>query len=160
MDILDKAMKKEKNEESFYRGLSLECKMEELRIIFNLLANDEVKHYEILKNIKKSNRFNFYETDILTQVKKIFSELKRKDFIFEPDTTLIEVYSKAQDKEMQNENFYSQEAGKIKEKELKAIFMELAEDERRHYFLLENIIEFVSGPQGWMMSNEFENLDR
>jgi len=119
-----------------------------------------VKHYEVLKNIKESKRFKFFETDILTQAKKIFTELKSKDFKFEPDTTLTEVYRQSQDIEMKNENFYSREAGKISDKEQKNIFMELAEDERKHYFLLENIIEFVLKPDVWMINNEFEHLDR
>jgi rubrerythrin len=41
----------------------------------------------------------------------------------------------------------------------KEIFLKLADEEKKHYFLLENIIDFVSRPQKWLENAEFYHLD-
>ena len=41
----------------------------------------------------------------------------------------------------------------------KRIFQKLAEEEKKHYFLLENIIQFVSRPETWLENAEFYHLE-
>jgi len=71
----------------------------------------------------------------------------------------VKLYEKAQDIEKKSEDFYRQKAGEVEQQYQREIFLALAEEEKKHYFLLENIIQFVSRPQTWLENAEFYHLD-
>ena len=56
-------------------------------------------------------------------------------------------------------DFYQEKAGQMEEEYQREIFTALAEEEKKHFFLLENIIEFVSRPRNWLENAEFHHLD-
>ena len=39
------------------------------------------------------------------------------------------------------------------------LFEGLAEEERKHYFLLDNVIDFLFQPQSWLENAEFVHLN-
>ncbi len=80
---------------------------------------------------------------------------KKADF----DISQIEVYKKAQDIEKKSIDFYLQKADEVKEHCQKGTFRKLAEEEKKHYFLLQNIIEFVSRPESWLENAEWYHLE-
>ena len=41
----------------------------------------------------------------------------------------------------------------------KDVFLKLADEEKKHYFLLGNIIEFISRPEHWLENAEFHHLE-
>jgi rubrerythrin len=52
-----------------------------------------------------------------------------------------------------------EKANEVTEEYQKEIFQRLADEEKKHYFLLENIIEFVSRPETWLENAEFYHLE-
>ena len=52
-----------------------------------------------------------------------------------------------------------EKAQEVPEEYQKRIFLKLAEEEKKHYFLLENIIDFVSRPATWLENAEFCHLE-
>ena len=66
---------------------------------------------------------------------------------------------KAQDIEKESREFYLQKADEVQDHCQKGIFRKLAEEENKHYFLLDNIIEFVSRPEQWLENAEFHHLE-
>ena len=54
--------------------------------------------------------------------------------------------------------FYTEKALMLEEGEQKQAFLRIAEEERAHYVLLENVIEYISTPQTWVESAEFNHL--
>lgn len=65
----------------------------------------------------------------------------------------------AQDIEERSLDFYLEKANEITEEYQKEIFLRLADEEKKHYFLLENIIEFVSRPETCLENAEFYHLE-
>ena len=66
---------------------------------------------------------------------------------------------KAQDIEKKSRDFYTEKANEVKQEYQKDIFLKLAEEEKKHYFLLENIIDFISRPETWLENAEFNHLE-
>jgi rubrerythrin len=70
----------------------------------------------------------------------------------------IELYKKALEIEQQSRDFYLEKADEVAEAQ-KEIFLELADEEKKHFFLIENIIDFVSRPERWLENAEFYHLE-
>jgi len=66
---------------------------------------------------------------------------------------------KAQDIEKRSWDFYLEKSSEVKLQYQKEFFLKPAEEEKKHYFLLDNIIEFVSRPETWLENAEFCHLE-
>ena len=71
----------------------------------------------------------------------------------------VEMYQKAREIEKQAKSFYQEKADEVEDIAQKKIFNLLAAEEQKHYFLLDNIVEFVSRPQQWLEDAEFFHLE-
>ena len=160
MNIYDFAMKMEQDGESYYRELIKNSLTPGIKKIFTMLADDEVTHYYYVEEMKNSASVQFDDSTILSDAKNVFEELKEKYETIDDDISQIQAYKKAQDIEKKSEDFYREKVKEITNKEeYRKIFLKIADEEKRHYFLLENIIELVSRPQTWLENAEFNHLD-
>lgn len=157
MNIFEHAMQMEKDGEAYYRKLAAGCDNESLRNIFNMLADDEVKHYKTFEDMKNEEESQMAETKVLTNAKNIFTQIKEEE-IFNYKLPEIEAYKKAQDLEKKTEEFYLEKAEEAEDPRQREMLLKIAEEEKKHYFLLDNIIEFVSKPQYYLENAEFSNL--
>ncbi len=158
MDIFEYAMQMEKDGENFYRDLIKKTKNRGIRTILTMLADEEVKHYNALDQMREGEP-QMAETTVLTDARNVFVELKDSAERFEVDIDQIEFYKKAQDIETASRDFYLEKSKEVEKQYQKKLFLRLAEEERKHYFLLDNIIEFVSRPQYWLENAEFCHLE-
>lgn len=71
----------------------------------------------------------------------------------------IELYKKAQVIEKTTETFYLEKAAIVTDECQKHIFHKVADEEKKHYLTLENIIEFVSRPAQWLENAEWYHLE-
>ncbi|MGB3242555.1 MAG: ferritin family protein [Candidatus Omnitrophota bacterium] len=158
MNIFEYAMQMEKDGENFYRDLAQASDNPGVRNIFNMLADDEVKHCKIFEDMKKDEKPQMANTEVLTNAKNIFAQLKEEG---EFDYVLpgIELYKEAQELEKKSEDFYREKATEAADEYQKEILLKIAEEEKKHYFLLDNIIEFVSKPQTYLENAEFHHID-
>jgi len=126
-----------------------------------MLANDEVKHYHIIEQMMKTDgSMELAETDILENAKNIFVKIKGKNLVFDFDLTQVAFYHKAQEMEEKSYQFYIDMSNKAEIESQRKIFLKLAEQEKKHMFLLENLVEFVSRPETWIENAEFNHLDK
>jgi rubrerythrin len=123
-----------------------------------MLADEEAKHYKIVSDMKEDVAPDLADTTVLSDAKDVFTKMRRSAQKFNFDISQTELYKKAQDIEKQSQNFYLEKAKEAEETQ-KEIFLRLAEEEKKHYFLLENIIDFVSRPQTWLEDAEWHHLD-
>ena len=158
MNIFDFAMEKEKFSEDYYRRLADKTSDKGLETIFNMLADEEAKHYKIVSDMKEDVAPDLVDTTVLSDAKDVFAKMRESTQKFSFDISQTELYKKAQDIEKQSQNFYLEKAKEAEETQ-KKIFLKLAEEEKKHYFLLENIIDFVSRHQTWLENAEFYHLD-
>jgi len=158
MNIFEFAMKMEKDGENYYRQLAEKVNNKGIQTILTMLADEEVKHYNALVKIQ-AQKPQMAETTILTDARNVFEQMKEGNEKFNIDVNQIELYKEAQKIEERSINFYLEKADEVTEEYQKELFLKLAEEEKKHYFLLENIIEFVSRPQTWLENAEWHHLD-
>jgi len=158
MDVFAFAIQMEKDGEAYYRQLAHRTANTGLRTILTMMADEEVKHQQILEQIQNKVEKPL-ECRLLTRAKNIFAEMLEQQVSIPEESDQVELYRKAQELEQQSQAFYEDKAGEAKSADIKGILEILAREEERHYFLLENIINFVSRPQTWLEDAEFNHLD-
>jgi rubrerythrin len=158
MNIFEFAMEKEKYSEDYYRQLAGKSNNKGLETVFNMLADEEAKHYRIVSEMKDEVAADLAETTVLSDAKDVFEKMRGSARNFDFDISQTELYRKAQNIEKQSRDFYLEKANEVSGMQ-KEIFLKLADEERKHYFLLENVIDFVSRPETWLENAEFYHLD-
>lgn len=158
MDIFDYALQMEKDGESFYREIAQKTSNEGLQKILTMLADEEVKHYQVIERMKQ-DKYQMTETTVLDDARNIFIEMKEQGERFESGQEQAELYTRAQEIEKKSQQFYQEKAGQTYKDDQKKLFERLAKEEEKHYFLLENIIAFVSRPKQWLENAEWYHLE-
>ena len=159
MNIFEFAMEKEKYSEEYYRELAGKADNKGLQKIFNMLAGEEAKHFAVVEQMKTKVPEKVCDTNVLSEAKDIFKQLKGAADVFSFEASQVETYKKAQDIEKDSREFYLQKADDVEDHCQEDIFRKLAEEENKHYFLLDNIIEFVLRPEQWLENAEFHHLE-
>ncbi len=158
MDIFEFAMQMEKDGEAYYRELAAKAGNKGLSNILTMLADEEVKHYNIFQKMKES-KVEVPDSDLLGNVKNIFIQMKERGdtFLFEAEQT--DYYRKALDLEKKSENFYRDKANETTDTHQKAIFNKIANEENHHFRIVENIIDFIQRPEKWLEGAEWYHLE-
>ena len=179
MNIFEYAKEKEKYTEQFYRQLAETSKSEGLKTIFNMLADQEHHHFEIIDQMKSQYPPRIGDTDILGDAKRIFEKIRKgaakmplelrdnKEQFLRSNINVkqmhfggheITVYRQAQEFEKKSREFYLEKSREADSPQ-KEIFEKLAGEEMKHYILLDNIIEMVSRPEQWLENAEWFHLE-
>ncbi len=155
MNVYEYAMKVEKDGEEYYRELASNSDNTGLKKIFNMLADEEVKHYHIFKSMMKNDMDKLENLKLLTDTKTIFETLSNEKNSVNFDLNQIQYYKDAVEKEDNSYEFYSNEAKKSDNEKEKNIFLKIADEEVKHKKVLEEIVSFVEEPANWVESAEF-----
>jgi rubrerythrin len=158
MNALELAMKMEQDGENFYRELADKASNPGFREIFNQLADDEIKHYQLFLGMQQSPQL-FVGSTILQNAGNIFKQMIAKDDLGSPDPSQLELYQKAMELEKGSRDFYLAKAAETGDKNQSQLFQKIAEEEEMHYLLLHNIYELVLRPQMWVENGEFVHLE-
>jgi len=161
MPILDYAMQMEKDGEKYYRELAEKSPDKGLATILSMLADQEVKHFNVLQKIKEDRKAEIDEGTIREDVKNVFVRLQEEEKKFDFSTSQVDFYKKAQNLEQQSRDFYIEKAGDVESAAGRELFLRIADEEKLHYQMLENIIEFVSRPEpgNWLENAEWYHAD-
>jgi rubrerythrin len=159
MDIYEFGMQMEKDGEKYYRDLAETCGDKGLAVILNMMADTEVKHYEVLKQMKAQSDPSLSQTELLNDVKNVFAGMKDEGKTLDLNVSQIDLYKKAQEIEKKSEEFYLEKADEVTAIPHKEAFKMLADEEKLHYHLLGSLIEFVSRPDNWLENAEWHNLE-
>lgn len=167
MDIYTFAMQMEKDGETYYRELGEKSRNVGLKRIFTMLADEEVKHFEIIKKLREKVALPAaIDSNVLTDVKNIFEEMRAGKLKFEPgyavDTTDETIaYRKARDVEEKSRKFYLEKAGEVTDTQAALLLKMLAREEDKHYRIMDNLVEFVSKPEpgNWLENAEWHHLE-
>ena len=158
MNIYDFAMQMEQDGEAFYRDMAAKSADAGVQSILNMLADDEVKHYAVVKQMRdKAISPQMDDTAVLSTAQNVFARMKGQTL----DTAgpQVDVYRQAQELERQSREFYMEKAGEVPQETHRALLLRIAEEENKHYFLLDHMIEFVNRPQTWIEDAEFNHLE-
>ena len=159
MDIYKYAMQMEVDGRDFYLDMMKKTNNKGLKNILTMMADSEAKHYNVILDMQKNDKTEFSaDTEVLTNVKNIFMKMKEEKDI-DVDVSQAEFYKKALKTEADALKFYLERADEEEDSHRKEIFLNLAEEERKHCVLLENMIGFVSQPADWLENPEWYHLD-
>ncbi|OGQ97707.1 MAG: rubrerythrin [Deltaproteobacteria bacterium RIFOXYD12_FULL_57_12] len=162
MNIFEYAMRMEKDGENYYRELADKCQVEGIKTILTMLADEEVKHYNIIAQLQKhAGKSPPATTTVLGNVKNVFIRMKEEKTEIRFDSSDLEAYRKAMAIEELSRKFYLDKAAEVGEEEAKQIFLRLAGEEEKHFRIMENIAEFVARPEpgNWLENAEWHHLD-
>ena len=159
MNILEFAKKKEQFSIDLYMDLARKTKDDGLKNIFAMLAEEERKHCKIVSDMVKEMPVAVLETPMLKNALMVFRKMKKRasHFVF-PDSEM-ELYAKARQSEEESRQFYQEKAKEMTEPKQKRVFKKLADEEQKHFVLLDNICDFVSRPLHYLENAEFTHLE-
>ncbi len=159
MSIFDFAMQMELDGEKLYRELAEQTDNTGLKKIFTCLADDEVGHYNVFKNIKEHSSFDIEKTTILVDSKNVFSQMKTSgDSYLTGEIDQKEAYQLALDMEKKAYIFFEEKALETNDPAEKKLLLAIAKEERHHFRLIEGMIDFISQPETWLENAEFTHL--
>jgi rubrerythrin len=159
MDVYEYAMQLEKDGESYYRDGAARSGNKGLKHILTMLADAEVKHYEIFKLMRENKPVQLGDVTVLQDVKNIFVKMREEGNLEGMTASEIDLYKGAQEIEKKTEDFYLEKAGQVEDAGQREILLQVAKEESKHYLILEQIIDFVSRPAHWLENAEFYHLE-
>jgi rubrerythrin len=160
MKVFNFAMKMEKDGKAYYEKLAEQCQIAGLSEIFSRLAADEQKHYETFRGLKAgSSAAAMADTDVIEETQKIFTDLPRGNKTLESLKEALDAYRYAMKIEADSFRFYEDAAAKETDSAIQKLLLKIAEEEHKHFTVLENIYHFINAPNQYLAWAEFSNLD-
>ena len=157
MDIFKQAVERELEIEKRYRELAARAPNMGLQKIFTMLADQEATHAEIFGNLQKAHG-GAVEGDLFAAAKEAFAGISiDNDELTVPDPE-IALYQKVREFERESRDLYRAAAEKATDPKDRAVLLEMADEEDRHYVLMDNLLEFVSQPKVWLENAEWNQL--
>jgi rubrerythrin len=150
MNPYDFAIQMSRDGEKFFRTLTKQLKKPGLRKIMVMLANDQAMHRRDFAKMKKAAGTSLADASNLAGALNPFAQrLKRLGRGERLDENLPpeELYRRGQALDKECEDFYRKRAARVKDPRLKQAFLGVAEEQRKHYFTLEHLINFILEPQ-------------
>ncbi len=140
MTIYDFAMQMELDGKAYYNELKAKTENPAIIKIFDMLAQDEQDHYDIIM----SKKHEIAASKTLDHALNIFDELRET-----ADTVYFEISEDALrhalDIEYRSIKFYEEQSDKASQPGEKSLFLQLVSEESKHYILIENLLDIVSG---------------
>ena len=159
MDILDFAMQMELDGTAFYERAAAASQRSEIRDIFLYLAEEERRHHRFFKSLKEGSDPDTAARELQSgparTPKSIFVQLIKKndDQTFGDDVK--SVWTEALRIEEKSAKLYRDEARKEKDPKRRDLLNRIAEEERTHIYLIDNMLSFMADPQSFVESQKF-----
>jgi len=158
MTILELAMEKERDAESYYRELAGKTDDSGLQSILNKLATVEAKHFQAIQKLKEEGGdVEVDGGDDRKEMQSLFTEWDKQAQMVDSSTSEVDLYKIAQDRETEAREFYLEKADETGSPQGSTLFHQLADQELMHYQILDTIIEHVSRPEpgNWLENAEW-----
>ncbi|QSX08756.1 ferritin family protein [Alkalibacter rhizosphaerae] len=154
MSLYDVALKMETDSRAFYLKQAEASENEGLKQIFHKLADDEKRHYEYVRGLGFVNE-DFVETDVLVDVKNVFTKLLEDQVFFDMELSTIEAYEFAKKMERESAEYYRNMQDQTEDEKTIKILKMLEREEKKHLLTLEDIILYMQKPETWVEDAEF-----
>lgn len=163
-DVFDFAMQMEQDGRDYYEEMASKTKIPALKKILTGLADDERRHYQIFKNLREQHsdqvsQLSEKSTTIMSDAKNIFEQLSGNEVEVDTAGDAIEVWEHAQEIEKKSEDFYREKAGVVPDKTAKDLLNKIADEEHKHWALIESVMQFLHRPDRWLEDAEWNHLE-
>lgn len=146
MNVFDFAMKIELQGKAFYETLAESTAMPGLSTIFLELSGDEQKHYETLLALKEGREFVMADSHALENARSIFTDLSGRRREAEALRDAADAYRMALRIEKESVQLYEAMAKREEKPETVQLFLKIANEEKKHYNIIENVCELITRP--------------
>jgi len=162
MSIFELAMKLEADGRAYYLEHAERQDHSGLKKILLELADDELKHFNLFKSMRDGASVgpnNIKGTTVTQTALNIFEQLKANadSESFSSDTRAI--WEHALEVEKHSEDFYRQKAAEVEDPAQKETWMKIADEEHRHWLLIQSVCEFLDEPERYLADAEWTSLD-
>ena len=158
MDIFEFALQMEQEGRDLYLEIVEKSRDKGIKKIFGMLASDEERHQDIIRKMRADDP-DVEETEVLSKAKNVFARMREDGDKIDTSQPQSDLYRKAMDIEARSVRFYTEKAEEEKSPGKRQIFEALSREEKKHLFLLENMVEFISRPETWLEDAEFNHLE-
>jgi len=157
MDIFEFAIQMERDGQQYYRELASKTTHKGTKDILNMLAADELGHQQIIEHIREGSG-EIAETEVLARAKNVFQQMKDFGGGIELSGDEESLYRQAIVLEKRSVSFYLDRADQVETPQQRTLFKKLAEEEKKHCYLLDCLLDFVASPKTWLEDAEFDRL--
>ena len=158
MNVFDFAMKIELQGKACYEKLAASTKVPGLKTIFNGLAADEQKHYDVFLDMKEGRAWTMTESRVLEQAQSVFRDLVADKEQLSDLHEDLDAYRVGLKIEADSVKLYEEMAEKEPDPETVQLYLRIANEEKKHFNVMENICDFVIKPKYFLEWREFSNL--
>jgi len=161
MNAYQHAMRMESEAERYYRELADGISDTTIKNVFNMLADEEVKHFKVFEKMSQGSTLpNIGHIDISAKVREIFMDIKGCNRKYSFTDEQVSYYEKAAKIEDDAAKFYMKKAEEMTDPAQKEAFLAIAKEEEKHQILMQNLANFVAAPDSWLESAEFYNATK
>jgi rubrerythrin len=158
MNIFDCALKMEEEARSTYEKMATATDVAELKNLFTLLAQSEQEHYNALTAMKMNPDLQQIRFKALEEMPCLITPLLAQRDLMEGQQLKGDAYQQVVREEENGVMFYEDLAARAEDEQTRDILLKIAEEERRHLSIVENIYAFVESPKNFLAWGEFSNL--
>jgi len=163
IEILEKALGREEETRDFYRGCLAKSNVDGTKVILEALIKDEEDHVAIVSEMLKTaggegevSNINIVASDSSRDVfDQAFPHGIAKDASsVDESETVSDMLKKALKNEKESHDNYAYAAEHTEEKDARKLFRKLAHEEKKHFILIDNLINYLDDPGTWLYSEE------
>lgn len=158
MNIFDCAIKMEEEARMLYEELAAATAVPELKNLFTILAAAEQEHHDALVKMKGGIDPQKARFEALQEAACIFKPLLAKRDLMAELKEDPDAYQHVVKEEEKGIRFYEELAAQAKDEGTREILLMIADEERKHLSIVENIYSFVESPRTFLAWGEFSNL--
>ena len=158
MNAFDCAIKMEAEATLYYQKLAADVADHELKNLFTMLAQAEQEHHDALMQMKESTDIQKPQFSALEQASCLFKPLLAKRELLAKLKGDPDAYQMVISQEEEAVKLYQDMAEQTKDEGDRAMLLKIADEERKHLSIVENIYAFVESPKTFLASGEFSNL--
>jgi rubrerythrin len=158
MNIFDCAIKMEVEARMYYEKLAKATAVPELKNLFTMLAAAEQEHHDALVEMKGRIDSPKAQFKALQEAACVFQPLLAKRGLMAELKEDPDAYKHVVKEEEEGIRFYEELAAQAKDEETREILLMIADEERKHLNIVENIYSFVESPKTYLAWGEFSNL--
>ncbi|MBD3258592.1 hypothetical protein GF377_09185 [candidate division GN15 bacterium] len=162
MGIVEFAMQMELDGKAFYEAEAAKAPNKELKEIFQYLADEEDRHYRFFKMLAEGKIDTASQAlesgESLKTTRNVFVQLIEDNKEERFGAEVRKAWEEARKIEEKAVDLYSSEANKEADASRKALLNRIADEERNHVYLIDNMLSFMSDPQTFADSQDFASF--
>ena len=157
MNVFDCAIKIEEETKRYYQGLEAESQSPEMKHLFSMLVASEDEHHDILIRLRSIAPEQVQLAGLDGAACHFRPPLTQRELLEETEND-PDLYKFTVKEEEQEISLYEELSARAGDEATAQSLRMLADAERRHLSIMENIYDFVQAPKSYLAWGEFSNL--